>query len=1175
MTIKNIAFKSIRLLSVKTYRYSVLAALLVAPLAYSQQSSSVTIEAETGITSGIARAYADNGASGNQGIAFISEEGAGISLTNVPAADSVTLRYASSLSGEISVRVNSVDAGNIVFSSTGGFVNAYGTVDFNVNVPENATFEIFFENGDSAMNVDNVTFVSSTGSATPEPATPSGVTIEAETGITSGIARAYADDAASGNQGIAFISEQGSGFSLTNVPASDSITVRYASSLSGEISIRVNSTDVGNIAFISSGGFVNAYSTADFSVNIPQNATFEIFYDSGDSAINVDNITFTQSGSTPVSTPVETPVPATPAPTATPIPATPAPTATPIPPTPAPTATPVPATPAPTATPVPATPAPTATPFPPTPAPTATPVPATPAPTATPIPPTPAPTANPGNSAPITLEAESGVTTGIARSYNDNAATGGQGIAFISELGAGFSLTNVPAANSVTVRYASELTGQISVRINSADVGNIPFTSSGGFVNAYSTVDFDVNVPVNATFEIFFDSGDSAMNVDNVTFNNGGSGAAPEPTIAPATPAPTPAGTAAPVATPGPVFGGDAGEINDQTWENAAIPACPDLYSLGNIPTWGYHTFIEGTNLQFNAGNLLTSEVLGNRLRAVFFRTDDTTNRLSHIGTVEGGITGNTTTLEIPPSYLTGRVTYYVSYERFFVPISDPGQVGNALEFADSPLYALNRPEGCTSGNWSVGTGVEDFSGWARRQHPQGVFNDHNVFAKSTSSIQNSATHFMHAPRFEIEVLQDAANQDLIFEVRWTYEPESPFNDTTEVIFSAIEGREARAGDGSPRHTFSNRCNASATNVFVCNFGRVFTYGQTIDWELRLQPINSGGANLYSQMFYYVRGHGWSRESADPRALLGGFASIDAHGATVYERAGAFMQHNHTQNLQEVRDFVRQHQDLRDPIGSPLQGPQFNTCEACHINDGRSTTTFTMPSGERRLAPPLIGLGLLEQIPDFPGKVGFGWEGNRASVRDAVLFALSEDFGVSNPATDLVNKLTNYTQFVAVPQRDKSKLFESDVIEGEALFKNGMQCAACHQEQQQLANGDVIRPYTDMRTHDLGEGPFRTAPLWAIGRAAAVAHVSLEADTGQGFNNAEAPGLAQRTLGNSVTALRFIPDDSAALYMHDGSAGSLDEAIRAHGGEGASARNAYLNASQAQRNQLLEFLRSL
>ena len=181
-----------------------------------------------------------------------------------------------------------------------------------------------------------------------------------------------------------------------------------------------------------------------------------------------------------------------------------------------------------------------------------------------------------------------------------------------------------------------------------------------------------------------------------------------------------------------------------------------------------------------------------------------------------------------------------------------------------------------------------------------------------------------------------------------------------------------------------------------------------------------------------------------------------------------------------------------------------------------------------------------------------------------------------NPDAALVDKLTTYSRFVGVPQRDKSKMFEPNVIAGEQLFKEQMQCAACHQEQQQLTNGDVIRPYTDMKAWDVGTGGvFRTAPLWGIGRAANVVYVGLEEDTGQGFVNAAAPGLAQRTLGASVEALRFLPSDSQAIYMHDGRANDLDEAIRAHGGDAQTSTDAYINASPAERDQLLEFLRSL
>ena len=186
-------------------------------------------------------------------------------------------------------------------------------------------------------------------------------------------------------------------------------------------------------------------------------------------------------------------------------------------------------TPMPTARPTPlvtATPAPTvtATPFiTPTPTNTATPV-VTPSPavTATPrITPTPVVTARP-TSTPTPLlekmrfEAEDGETFGSASLYSDAEASEGRGVAFISSLGAGFSLTNLPAASEISIRYASELGGDISLRLNSQDVGNLPFVSTGNWVANYLIVNAPLEISENSTLEIFFDNGDSAMNVDYV-----------------------------------------------------------------------------------------------------------------------------------------------------------------------------------------------------------------------------------------------------------------------------------------------------------------------------------------------------------------------------------------------------------------------------------------------------------------------------------------------------------------------------------------------------------------------------------------------------------------------------------------------------------------------------------
>jgi CxxC motif-containing protein (DUF1111 family) len=96
----------------------------------------------------------------------------------------------------------------------------------------------------------------------------------------------------------------------------------------------------------------------------------------------------------------------------------------------------------------------------------------------------------------------------------------------------------------------------------------------------------------------------------------------------------------------------------------------------------------------------------------------------------------------------------------------------------------------------------------------------------------------------------------------------------------------------------------------------------------------------------------------------------------------------------------------------------------------------------------------------------------------------------------------------------------------------------------------VIRPYTDLLLHDMGEAladnrpdfeasgrEWRTPPLWGI-------------------------GLTQTVNGN-------------VNYLHDGRARTLVEAILWHGGEAAASREAFKAMARAEREALLRFLESL
>ena len=275
----------------------------------------------------------------------------------------------------------------------------------------------------------------------------------------------------------------------------------------------------------------------------------------------------------------------------------------------------------------------------------------------------------------------------------------------------------------------------------------------------------------------------------------------------------------------------------------------------------------------------------------------------------------------------------------------------------------------------------------------------------------------------------------------------------------------------------------------------------------------------------------------------------------------------------------------------------------------RPVYSFTPQIPQRfsvRLAPQLVGMGLLEAIPESAiealadpddqnadgvsgrlqrvvdpvssqMRVGrFGWKAGQASVRDQVAAALNTDIGVMTsvfPAPDcgssqsncgaaaieldseLLEQLTAYISLLGV--RARRDLDDPLALQGETLFAS-IGCAACHTPSHQTSafhphaelRAQTIYPYTDLLLHDMGDGladslgegeasgaEWRTPPLWGIGLGAGVSE--------------------------------------GAAYLHDGRARTLDEAIRWHGGEGATAQQAYLSLTTAQRSAILAFLNSL
>jgi hypothetical protein len=125
-----------------------------------------------------------------------------------------------------------------------------------------------------------------------------------------------------------------------------------------------------------------------------------------------------------------------------------------------------------------------------------------------------------GGATSVKMEAESGTIKGSASVYGDSAASGGQGMAYISTSGAGFTLRNVPASTSFELRYASAQTGNISYYVNGVKGGNIGFSSTGNWITNYTSVNVTKTIPAGATVDIVFENGNAALNVDYITFKN-------------------------------------------------------------------------------------------------------------------------------------------------------------------------------------------------------------------------------------------------------------------------------------------------------------------------------------------------------------------------------------------------------------------------------------------------------------------------------------------------------------------------------------------------------------------------------------------------------------------------------------------------------------------------------
>ncbi|MEI8380953.1 MAG: di-heme oxidoredictase family protein [Planctomycetota bacterium] len=260
----------------------------------------------------------------------------------------------------------------------------------------------------------------------------------------------------------------------------------------------------------------------------------------------------------------------------------------------------------------------------------------------------------------------------------------------------------------------------------------------------------------------------------------------------------------------------------------------------------------------------------------------------------------------------------------------------------------------------------------------------------------------------------------------------------------------------------------------------------------------------------------------------------------------------------------------------------------------------------KRQTTPLFGLGLIEAIPDavilkgvratpVDGVLGkasmvqdvasgkslvgrFGWKAQQASLLAFAGDAYLNEMGITNrlfptenapngnvallnqldkvkdpedavdPATGKagIDVLADYMRFLAPPP---TRPVTASTAFGAKFFLD-VGCTSCHTPSMTTGpspvsalNNKSIFLYSDLLLHDMG----------SLG-----------------------DGIVQGAAG--AREMKTPPLWGAAAsepYLHDGRARTLDEAIRAHDGEGRSARDKYLKLTPDQQKLLVEFLKSI
>jgi CxxC motif-containing protein (DUF1111 family) len=270
-----------------------------------------------------------------------------------------------------------------------------------------------------------------------------------------------------------------------------------------------------------------------------------------------------------------------------------------------------------------------------------------------------------------------------------------------------------------------------------------------------------------------------------------------------------------------------------------------------------------------------------------------------------------------------------------------------------------------------------------------------------------------------------------------------------------------------------------------------------------------------------------------------------------------------------------------------------------------------------RIAPQVIGVGLLEAIPEreilanaaaqaaMPGPIKgqpnrvwdayaqremvgrFGWKANVATVAHQTAGAFHGDIGITSSkfpqetctpkqkdclaapngsdngqpeiADQLLEEVVFYQAVLAPPARRNTN--DAQVLRGQQLFAQA-QCAACHRPSYTTAEGPFPR-LTSQALSGQTIWPYTDLLLHDMGDALADGRPDFQANGRQW----KTPALWGTGLIKDV--------NGHTRLLHDGRAKGVLEAVLWHGGEAEGSKQQVLNMPKSDRDALVKFVESL